>query len=258
MADYKLTVAPNGARRGHMHHPELPVTQDEIVETAVACQQAGAHGIHLHVRDADGGHSLDAQRYRDSIAAIAKVAPGFAIQITTESADRFDVGEQLACLTDLRPASASISIREMACDPALAAQAYALCAEVGTLVQHILYGPSCVQQLSAWYDDKTVPGDMRNVIFVLGTYQPPVLATPDDLRPFLQAAKQLNLTWSACAFGRHEQACLLAAIAAGGDVRIGFENNIETPDGDQLPDNAAAVAALIKAATAAGHSLKER
>ncbi|MEC9312533.1 MAG: 3-keto-5-aminohexanoate cleavage protein [Pseudomonadota bacterium] len=49
----------------------------------------------------------------------------------------------------------------------------------------------------------------------------------------------------------------MAAIAAGGDARIGFENNIETPEGEMLQDNAASVAALVRAAQDAGHSLKE-
>lgn len=257
MAEYTLTVAPNGARRGRDDHPELPVTQDQIVATAVACKAAGAHGIHLHVRDTAGAHSLDAERYRDAMAAVADAVPGMAIQITTESAGLFNVAEQLDCLKALRPASASIALREMARDPDMAAQAYALCAEAGTQVQHILYGPSCVELLRRWYADGTVPNTMRDVIFVLGQYVPEVLAQPQDLQPFLATTDDLNLNWTVCAFGCHEQACLLAAIAAGGDVRIGFENNIETPNGDLLPDNAASVAALITAATAAGHTLKE-
>lgn len=257
MAAYTLTVAPNGARRGREDHPELPVTQDQIVETAVACRKAGAHGIHLHVRDVVGTHSLDGGRYRDTMAAVAAAAPDLAIQITTESAGRFSVAEQLSCLDVLRPTSASVSVREMARDPILAARAYALCAAEQTQVQHILYGPSCIDQLSRWYKDGTVPGQMRDVIFVLGQYLPQVLAQPKDLQGFLTATADLGLNWSICAFGRNEQACLLEAIVAGGDVRIGFENNIETPEGDLLPDNAASVAALIKAAAKVGHTLKE-
>ncbi|KAE9632487.1 3-keto-5-aminohexanoate cleavage protein [Parasedimentitalea maritima] len=257
MAEYTLTVAPNGARRGRDDHPELPVTQDQIVATSVACKAAGAHGIHLHVRDAAGAHTLDAEHYHDAKAAVAEAAPGLAIQITTESAGLFNVAEQLDCLKALRPASASIALREMSRDPDMAAQAYALCAEAGTQVQHILYGPSCIELLRRWYADGTVPNTMRDVIFVLGQYVPEVLAQPQDLQPFLAATDDLNLNWTVCAFGRHEQACLLAAIAAGGDVRIGFENNMETPSGDLLSDNAASVAALITAATAAGHTLKE-
>ena len=257
MASYQVTVAPNGARRVHAYHAKLPVTIDEIASAASECQVAGAQNIHLHVRDATGQHSLDAGRYREAIAAVEAAAPGLAIQITTESAGVYDVAEQVACLQALRPVAASIALREMAHDPVMAARAYAICTEAATKVQHIIYDPSDIDLLNHWYQDGTVPTQMRDVIFVLGKYQQQVLSQPGDLQAFLAATTNMRFNWSVCAFGRNEHACLLAAIAAGGDVRVGFENNIEFPDGSPLPDNATSVATLIKAAAQAGHSLKE-
>lgn len=257
MAEYGLMVAPNGARRGRGDHCQLPVTVQQTAETAAACFAAGAQALHLHVRDDEGRHSLDAGRYREALDAVRESAPGMAVQITTESAGLYDAAAQLACLEALRPAAASVSVREMAREPQLAARAYALSLEAGTQVQHILYGPECIAQLSAWHQDGTVPGAMRDAIFVLGRYNPPVLAQPEGLVAFRDATADLRLTWTVCAFGRREHACLLAAVAAGGDARIGFENNIETPEGGLLADNAASVAAFVQAARDAGHSLKE-
>ncbi|UWQ47596.1 3-keto-5-aminohexanoate cleavage protein [Leisingera aquaemixtae] len=250
-------VAPNGARRGRGDHPQLPVTPQQTAETAAACFAAGAHALHLHVRDGDGRHSLDAGRYREALDAVRESTPEMAVQITTESAGIYDVAAQFACLEALRPAAASVSVREMARDPDLAARAYALCAEAGTQVQHILYGPDCIARLRVWYQDGIVPAAMRHAIFVLGKYTSPVLARPEGLAVFQDAAADLRLSWAACAFGRYEHACLLAAVAAGGDARIGFENNIETPDGGLLADNAASVTAFVQAAKAQGHTLKE-
>ncbi|MEL0437336.1 3-keto-5-aminohexanoate cleavage protein [Phycobacter sp. K97] len=257
MVEYNLMVAPNGARRSKGDHAVLPVTLDDIVETAAACHAVGAGALHLHVRDGAGRHSLDTGRYREALQALGQVVPRMAVQITTESAGLFAPEDQLRCLEQLQPKAASVSVREMAREPDVAARAYAICAEVGTQVQHILYGASCLEQLKTWCKSGTVPSGMRDAIFVLGQYAPPVLARPDHLTDFLPAAADLDLNWTVCAFGRNERACLLAAIAAGGDVRIGFENNIETPDGTLLQDNAASVAALVTAAKAAGHSLKE-
>ncbi|AHD01795.1 3-keto-5-aminohexanoate cleavage protein [Leisingera methylohalidivorans] len=257
MAEYRLMVAPNGARRGRGDHPQLPVTPQQTAQTAAACFAAGAQALHLHVRDGEGRHSLDAGRYREALDAVRESVPGMAVQITTESAGIYDAAAQLACLEALRPAAASVSVREMARDPLLAARVYALSAEAGTEVQHILYGPDCIARLGAWYKDGTVPGAMRDAIFVLGRYTPPVLAQPAGLAVFRDATADLRLNWAVCAFGRHEHACLLAAIATGGDARIGFENNIETPEGGLLADNAASVAAFVQAARDAGHRLKE-
>lgn len=257
VTEYSIMVAPNGARRQKTDHPALPINASELAQTAVTCQQAGAAAFHLHVREANGQHSLDAGRYREAMTAVAEAAPGMAIQITTESAGIFSPQEQLDCLAALKPPAASISVREMAQNAKVAERAYALCAEAGTQVQHILYGPDCIAQLKTWYDTGVVRTEMRDAIFVLGKYVPKVMAQPQDLKAYLSATRGLNLNWTVCAFGQQERACLLAAIAAGGDVRIGFENNIETPEGDLLPSNAHSVAQLVKAASAAGHTLKE-
>lgn len=257
MAQYSLMVAPNGARRGREDHPQLPVTDEQMARAAAACFAAGAQALHLHVRDAQGRHTLDAGRYRAAMDAVRDQVPGLAIQITTESAGIYDTAAQVACLEALRPVAASVSLREMARDARQAKRAYALCHEAGTDVQHILYGPDCITRLRGWFQDGTVPAQMRNAIFVLGQYSPSVLAQPSDLTRFLAATADLHLNWSVCAFGRNERACLLAAVAAGGDVRIGFENNIETPEGDLLADNAASVAAFVQAARDAGYRRKE-
>lgn len=245
MTQFTVTVAPNGARRTKADHPALPMTIDEIARTALACFQAGATGIHLHVRDDDGRHSLDADRYRRAIDAITALVPKMAIQITTEAAGLYNVTEQFACLQALVPNSASVSIREMMRDVPVAKRLYAFASEADIHVQHILYSPDDVAQLQAWFQDKTISETMRSVIFVLGQYAPPVLAEPDDLTPFLKAAKDMDLDWSVCAFGRNEQACALHAQKMGGSIRIGFENNTQLPDGTLVEDNAHLVSNFI-------------
>ena len=77
-----LMVAPTGARLSKSDHPGLPISPEEIAQTAKASALAGAHALHLHVRDAEGRHSLDAGRYREAMAAVAEAVPGMAIQVT--------------------------------------------------------------------------------------------------------------------------------------------------------------------------------
>jgi hypothetical protein len=40
-----------------------------------------------------------------------------------------------------------------------------------------------------------------------------------------------------CSFGPREAACGIGAALLGGDVRVGFENNLALPDGSLAPDN---------------------
>ncbi|MEO0402364.1 MAG: 3-keto-5-aminohexanoate cleavage protein [Pseudomonadota bacterium] len=240
----RITVAPNGARLQKADHPGLPVTAAEIAHTARMCQLAGADALHLHVRDGDGQHSLDADLYRDAIAAVARAAPGMDIQITTEAAGRFDVPAQLELLANLKPAAASISVREIARSPDLVRDVYATALAQGTRVQHILYGGTCIAQLCSWLDDGIVQSQMRDAILVLGQYAPAQTGTPADLPDLLAHTTAARLNMTVCAFGPKEQQCLLAAAEMGCDLRVGFENNRTAPDGTVWQDNAAAVAAL--------------
>jgi len=239
-----IMVAPNGARRTKADHPALPMSVSELAATAAACMAAGADAIHLHVRDDDGRHSLDVGRYRDAMAAVGEAAPDMAIQITTESAGRYDVAEQYALLDSLRPAWASLSVREMARDPAIAIRTYLCAKEAGIRIQHILYSPSCVDQLQCWVSEGVISEAHTDVLFVLGKYAQSGESRPLEIEPLQTLAAENQWSWTICAFGRYEHDCLVEALRRGGRARVGFENNLYASDGTLLPDNSTSVAML--------------
>ncbi|MCL6283912.1 3-keto-5-aminohexanoate cleavage protein [Ruegeria sp. 2012CJ41-6] len=238
----RIMVAPNGARRGQSDHAALPVTPEEIVQTARSCHAAGADAVHLHVRDAAGRHSLDAGLYREVLAALHEV-DGLELQVTTEAAGRYDPLAQFACLRDLAPSWASVSVREINRSPEIAETLYGLCAEQGTRVQHIVYDAQDLALLRSWRAAGIVRPQQDEVICVLGAYTPARPGHPDELATLLPEMR--GLRFSLCAFGPQEQACLITAARAGAAyLRVGFENNLHAPDGREWPDNAAAVAVL--------------
>ena len=53
-----LTVAPNGAYKQAADHAGVPLTPTALADTARRCLDAGAAMLHLHIRDAQGRHSL--------------------------------------------------------------------------------------------------------------------------------------------------------------------------------------------------------
>ncbi|MDE0209550.1 MAG: 3-keto-5-aminohexanoate cleavage protein [Boseongicola sp.] len=246
-----LMVAPNGARRGKADHKALPITLEETVETAVACQRAGADGLHLHVRDTDGKHSLDTGLYREAIAALQHAAPGLFLQVTSEAADCYGPDAQRAMIRELRPPSVSVALREMLCASTEADNArafYAWAHDDGVDVQHIVYTAEELRWLLECIDQETVPGTHHQLQFVLGSYGGSVLPRPRDLEAFLAplGARKADLTfdWMVCAFGSAETACLAHAAALGGKVRVGFENSLWNADGSLARDNAARVAEI--------------
>jgi uncharacterized protein (DUF849 family) len=242
---YIIAVAPTGARKTKADHPALPITPSEIAATAAACREAGAALIHLHVRDRDGGHSLDADAYRAAIAAIREqVGADIVVQITTEAVGRYRPEEQMAVVREVRPEAASVVISEIVPDEAgeaAAADFFDWMLRERITPQFILFSDADVRRFLDLRRRGVVPGTSHFVLFVLGRYSRGQQSKPADLLPFV-AAWPGEDDWAVCAFGARESACALTAAALGGHSRVGFENNIHLGDGSIAPDNAALVA----------------
>lgn len=250
-----VAVAPNGARKTKADHPAVPITAEEIAATAAACREAGAAMIHLHVRDADGRHSLEVETYRAATAAVrAAVGRDLVVQVTTEAVGRYRPEEQMRMVRALRPEAVSLAVREIVPDEAAEPEAAAFLAWVeaeGILPQYILYSDDDLRRFDDLIARGVVPGERQLVLFVLGRYTKGQTSEPRDLLPFLDANSRDHL-WSVCAFGPREAACAIAAAALGGHVRVGFENNLHLPDGTLAADNAALVTAVAEGLSAIG------
>ncbi|MDF1608170.1 3-keto-5-aminohexanoate cleavage protein [Hoeflea sp. YIM 152468] len=237
-----IMVAPNGARLRKTDHPALPETIAQIVSTARACAHAGADGIHAHVRDKDGNHTLDEGLYRELLAELAQVVPDMVHQITTEAVGRYTPIEQRRLVLALRPRSVSVSLAEMTSQgwDTEVEHFYRWCGESGVAVQHILYSPDDLAHLLSLRDQGRLPAGRLQMLFVLGRYGHAVPSRPETLPSFLNLLPQLaeQPDWAICAFGRSESACLRAAERLGGKIRIGFENNTLHEDGTLARDNA--------------------
>lgn len=254
-----IMVAPTGARRTKADHAALPMTIEEIAETAIACHQAGAGAIHAHVRDAQGGHLLDASLYRRLLDLLAETVPGMAVQVSTEAVGLYSAAEQMELVRQLKPKAISAALRELvpgSSDEPKASAFYRWCTDEGVDVQHILYNEADVKRLADLTQRGVVPAGSPSVIYVLGRYSVNQESAPDDLLPFLEAAKSLpgRPDWMVCAFGRGETACLAAALKAGGKVRVGFENSLWNTDGSLAESNAERVAEIRRVAVDLGRT----
>lgn len=250
-----LAVAPNGARKTKADHPALPMTPEEIATAAAACRAAGAAMIHLHVRNAEGRHSLDVETYRAAIAAVrAAVGRDLIVQVTSEAVGIYRPEEQMRMVRELKPEAVSLAVREIVPDAAAepaAADFLAWVLAERILPQYILYSDDDLRRFDDLIARGVVPGERQVVLFVLGRYTKGQTSEPRELMPFLAANSRDHL-WSVCAFGPRETACAVAAAALGGHARVGFENNFHLPDGSLAADNAALVAAVAEGLGAIG------
>ncbi|WP_297769170.1 3-keto-5-aminohexanoate cleavage protein [uncultured Roseovarius sp.] len=253
-----LMVAPNGARRTKADHPALPMTLPEIVATARACAAEGADGLHLHLRDAQGRHVLDAGLYAEALAELRSAVPGMALQVTTEAVGLYASEHQRHVALHSGAGLVSIAPREIVTDTAqnIVMRFYQDCAERGIAVQHILYEAGDLELLRNVLPPTLFTAPDLQLIFVLGRYTAGQQSDPTDLEAFLKALTRENIApdWALCAFGVAETACLCRAHHLGGKMRVGFENSLWHADGRVARDNADRVRALRFACAAPSDS----
>jgi uncharacterized protein (DUF849 family) len=250
-----ITVAPNGAYKQPQDHPALPVTPDGLAQTAKACRDAGAAMLHLHIRDAQGRHSLDVAGYREALRVVrAAVGSDLILQVTSEAAKVYQAPQQLAMVQELVPEALSVGLREIdqpEVGEAGLARFFAWLLEHRVMTQVILYDEQDLRRWQALRQQGVVPDGRWFLLFVLGRYTAGQRSTPQDLLPFVQA-HHTGEPWAMCAFGAGEHACAATAAALGGHVRVGFENNLLLRNGEVARDNAQLVQQVVDVAAALG------
>ena len=103
-----ITVAPTGAETAKADCPQLPTTLDELVETAVACEAAGAAMIHVHIRDDEHRPTLDGQRLKDTVVALRE-STSLVVQLSTGGSVHDPLDLRLKVL-DAEPDSCSLTM----------------------------------------------------------------------------------------------------------------------------------------------------
>lgn len=252
-----ITVAPNGARKTKQDHPRLPIEPVELAEEALNCMEAGAAMIHLHVRNENGAHSIDVGRYKEAIAAIRDTCGDkILIQATTEAVGIYSPQEQMAMVRELKPESASLAIKELIPhgEEETAREFFHDIVTDGILPHYILYSEADLLRFQELVDKGVIPDANAFLLFVLGRYSEGQTSHPGDLLPFLNVLRK-GIPWSVCAFGAMEHATVSAAIALGGHVRVGFENNFLLKNGEVAKSNADLVKQVADVCRAIGRPI---
>ena len=246
-----IMVAPNGARRTTQDHPAVPVTDHELMDTAVACFDAGARALHAHIRTSEQIHLLDAERYETLIQSLGERLPNLQVQVTSEAAGIYESDAQIDLLSRLKAPWVSVAIREIlrSQEPHTLQPFFKQLLDKSR-VQFILYDADDFQTLTSLVEREIIQTESLEVLYVLGRYSANQESTPDQLDPFLACRDRAPthvkpIREMICAFGRGQIPCLLRAASEGMDLRIGFENGVWLPDGEIAENNAALVIALV-------------
>jgi uncharacterized protein (DUF849 family) len=221
------------------------MTPVESARDAVALVDAGVSVLHLHVRDDNGKHTLDVDRYRQAIDAICKsVGNELVIQVTTEAVGQYTSKQQMDMVRELKPEAVSVALREIfpaGTDERVAADFFAWMRDAYIWPQVILYSAEDVSRFDDLRRRGVFADEAPFAMFVVGSYADSIAGTVAELDGLLAATDSKAYPWAVCCFGQNENAVMLAATARNGHVRLGFENNLVLPDGGVAPDNAALI-----------------
>jgi uncharacterized protein (DUF849 family) len=237
-----ITVAPTGAESSKADVPALPVTLDELVTTAKECQAAGAAVIHVHIRDADAQPTLDLARLTDTVVALRE-GTDLIVQLSTGGAVSDGFQSRLAVL-DAAPDACSLTCGtvnfgdEVFSNPwPFIRELYARTQELGVVPEFELFDLGHVATLHRLLADLGAPhGGHIHCDLVMGVPG----GMPGEAATLVQAVSALpaGASWSATGIGRTTLPVMLAALAAGGHLRVGMEDTTSFARGRPVTGNA--------------------
>ena len=219
-------------------HPDVPVTLEEIVADAVACQAAGAASVHFHPRrPGDGRESLAAAVHDGVVAAVRAAAPGLEVSCSTqEDIDLGGAGDRVAAIRAWAgpPDLVSLNLAEEGM-----VELGAALLDRGIGIEAGLFTLEGADALLAAPWAERVHRVLVEVIYEHDDRAAVDLARAIDARVAPLGRPRL---WHGDA--RASWAVVDAGLAAGVDVRVGLEDTLYDRDGGPAPSNPRQVAAV--------------
>ena len=229
-----ITAAICGAEVTKENSPAVPYTVEEMVREAKSAYDAGAAVIHVHVRWDDGTPTQDRERFRVVLDAIKAACPGVILIPSTGGEERLQPTELFPEMATLDCGTCNfgddIFVNDM---PTMRAFGQRMienrikpeyeCFEIGHL-----------DTILNMAKKGLVPGAPMQFNFVLGVS---------------------GSTWTVTGIGRSAWDMAAAGIVMGGNVRVGFEDNIYLGKGHKAASNGELVAKVVRLSKELGREI---
>jgi 3-keto-5-aminohexanoate cleavage enzyme len=244
-----ITVAPVGAELTPDQTPHLAVTPKQLGDVARKVRQAGASMIHVHCRNDDGTNTHDVARFKAAYEEVREQSD-LIVQFSTGGAIGMTPEERSSVL-QLRPEMATLTCGSVNFGDDVFENSFPIMR--GILAKMHEFG---VRPELEIFDKGHLSNARRlekegrlefpaHVDFVLGV--PGGLdATVQNLADLVDALPE-GCTWSVAGIGRMQLPMAMAALAMGGHVRVGLEDNIYYSKG-RLATNEELVARVVRLA----------
>jgi 3-keto-5-aminohexanoate cleavage enzyme len=224
-----VTAAVVGAEVTRAQNPAVPYTPEEIARAAVDASRAGAAVVHLHARWPDGRPSQESAHFREIIDRIRDAGSAVVVQCSTGGAVGMSVDERLGSLVPgAEMGTLNLGTMNFGDEvfvntrPDIVRIAARLRAD-GLVPECEVYDAGMLETLR-WLLEK---GHLRapyHVQLVLGV--PGGMAASERNVRFLLEGLPEPAHWSVAGVGRFQLPMAELALALGGHVRVGLEDNL--------------------------------
>ena len=245
-----VTCAVTGAGDTLGKHPEVPVTPEQISNAAIAAAKAGASVAHIHVRDPETGlGSRDVNLFKEVVERIRDSETDVVINLTAgmggdwvpseenpsmpgTGTDMIGPEERLAHVKEIHPEICSLDCGTM---------------NFGNGNEIYISPPGYLREMASMIQEWGVKPELE--VFELGQIrfakqmikeglinEPPMfqicLGIPWGAEQTVDSMKVMkdelptNASWASFGIGRMQMPMAAAAVAMGGNVRVGLEDNL--------------------------------
>jgi 3-keto-5-aminohexanoate cleavage enzyme len=258
-----INVALTGMVAQRERVPHVPLTTDEIVRDAGRCFDAGATIVHLHARDEQSRPQWRRGAYAEIVLEIRRRCPGIVVCITTSGREVVDVDRRADVLRlggEARPDMASLTLGSLNFHGGPSVNAIdTIEALAARMAQHGIRPELELFDLGM--------AQLAHRLIARGLIAPPLYANlmlgfpnsaPADARSLvaLVSALPAGTSWAAAGMGAFQAPANALAIAMGGHVRTGLEDNPSLDaDGRRPATNEQLVLRAVTMASAVGRAV---
>ena len=256
-----ITAAICGAEVTKEQNPAVPYTVEEIVREAKSAVDAGAAIVHLHVRYDDGTPTQSRDRFQECEEAILKECPNVILIPSTGGAVGMTPDERLQS-TDTTPLPEMATLDCGTCNfgdeifdntmPTMRAFGKRMM-ERGIKPEYECFEMGHLDTILTMARKGQVPGAPMQFNFVLGVPG----CTPATVDNLCWLVKNIpaGSTWTATGIGRYAFQLAAPAIVMGGNVRVGFEDNLYLERGVLAKSNGELVDKVVRMAKLLGREV---
>ena len=256
-----ITCAVTGSGNSQDRSPHVPRSPKQIADSAIAAAKAGAAIVHCHVRDPETGvPSRDPKMFREvtdrirdaNVDAILNLTAGMGGDIIlgpssaplplSNSTDMASAEERVAHVAECLPEICTLDCGTMNFAEAdyIMANTPGMLESMGDMMTKLGVKPEieAFDTGHLWLAKNLVEKGILDSPALVQLCMGVPWGAPDDLNTFMAMVNNVpkDWTWSAFSIGRNEMPYVAAAVLAGGNVRVGLEDNLWLAKG-QLATN---------------------